>query len=444
MVVKNGENLEFRPIHYLGSKLRILEEIKMEIDILDSSNRRFVDLFSGSGTVSRYISQYRDVTAVDIQKYSKVICEALLCTNISNIDIDKCLEIIITNCEKKYKTLNMFDELIEFETNAINNASINNISDLYDIVDEGSIICASNSISYKNNSLGSMLLMLNNILTNKTDDFMITRYFGGLYFSYKQAIMFDVLLNSIYSEDLPNDLQNYFLAILLSTCSETVNTIGKQFAQPLKVYDKNGKFKMQLLKKIMNDRSIDVIKQFKNVASSYRNHARYRKDNAVLCMDYIDAIKQMKNHDIGIIYADPPYSRFHYSRYYHVLETICLRDNPKISLNVRGDKLSRGIYRKDRHQSPFSIRSKAFGAFEELFANASNIASPLILSYSPQGINNDGTQRLIQLNDIKELANRYYSDVRIVNIDKINHSKLNNHDNIIKDNTTEEILVICK
>ena len=70
------------------------------------------------------------------------------------------------------------------------------------------------------------------------------------------------------------------------------------------------------------------------------------------------------------MYADPPYTRDHYSRYYHVLETMSLRDNPEVSMTMiragGSPRVSRGVYRADRYQSPFCIKSQAAGAFEEL------------------------------------------------------------------------------
>ena len=66
------------------------------------------------------------------------------------------------------------------------------------------------------------------------------------------------------------------------------------------------------------------------------------------------------------VYADPPYTRDHYSRFLP-----CVGDNhtegfPELSTtNIRGDKhISNGIYRKERHQSPFCIKSKAPDAFK--------------------------------------------------------------------------------
>ena len=47
----------FRPIHYLGSKLRLLPEIERLVDELDPSKGRVCDLFSGSGTVSYFLSR---------------------------------------------------------------------------------------------------------------------------------------------------------------------------------------------------------------------------------------------------------------------------------------------------------------------------------------------------------------------------------------------------
>ncbi len=55
--------------------------------------------------------------------------------------------------------------------------------------------------------------------------------------------------------------------------------------------------------------------------------AAWRSDNRVLGHDaleiwrYLDAL----NAGPAIYYADPPYSKEHYSRYYHVLETLTRR-----------------------------------------------------------------------------------------------------------------------
>ena len=100
--------------------------------------------------------------------------------------------------------------------------------------------------------------------------------------------------------------------------------------------------------------------------------------------DYSDYLSS-SDFSEGVVYADPPYTRDHYSRFYHVLETLALRDDPKISTNTaHGNTLpSRGFYRLSRHQSPFCIRSHAPAAFSALFSKVSSKGLPLVLSYSP-------------------------------------------------------------
>lgn len=87
---KNIEDEElFRPIHYLGSKLRMLKIIDHISSDIDPDNGIFVDLFAGSGTVSNYMGKKRNIISVDIQNYSNVICDALLRTNITKDNVLK-------------------------------------------------------------------------------------------------------------------------------------------------------------------------------------------------------------------------------------------------------------------------------------------------------------------------------------------------------------------
>jgi adenine-specific DNA-methyltransferase len=48
----------------------------------------------------------------------------------------------------------------------------------------------------------------------------------------------------------------------------------------------------------------------------------------------------------------------------------------------------KGRYREERHQSPFSIRSKVKGAFDEMFSVISRNNCSLVLSYSNTGMIN--------------------------------------------------------
>ena len=68
----------FRPIHYIGSKLRLLDSITSTLAEVTNSDYPVCDLFAGSGTVAMALAEKKSVVAVDIQEYSRTICAALL------------------------------------------------------------------------------------------------------------------------------------------------------------------------------------------------------------------------------------------------------------------------------------------------------------------------------------------------------------------------------
>ena len=93
-------------------------------------------------------------------------------------------------------------------------------------------------------------------------------------------------------------------------------------------------------------------------------------------LDYIDCIATL--HPGTIVYADPPYSSVHYSRFYHVLETLVRYDHPKLEY--------KGRYRDGRYQSPFDQKSCVGDAFMRLFTAIKDKECHLLLSYSDNAL----------------------------------------------------------
>ena len=241
-------------------------------------------------------------------------------------------------------------------------------------------------------------------------------------------------------------LKTKLLAALLSTASEIVNTVGKQFAQPLKVTDSKGKYKVSLAKKIMEDRSLNVFEIYEKWLQYYMAVGEDKHEYISLCDDYLSALDKLKQKNVSVIYADPPYTRYHYSRYYHVLETICLRDNPEITTTFPNGTggISRAIYRAGRHQSPFCIKSQAEKAFDELFKKVKELNIPLVLSYSPFDASKAVTPRLQSIEQLVDKAKLYFEDVVTMSPGEFTHSKLNSTDKNFEANHEAEILILCK
>ncbi|THV56358.1 DNA adenine methylase [Chryseobacterium candidae] len=446
--VKNSDNQEvFRPIHYLGSKLRILDFIEDTINNIDLERGRVCDLFSGSGSVSFKLSRTRPVTSVDIQEYSTIICSALL--NPIKMDqkfIDEFLQKSL-NSKHSIGLINSLESLISYEKECISNAlNHKKVEKLCEILEDGSLI--SFEILKKDNLNSKLSKLLRSTLTEfkkkKILDYqtLAIRYFGGIYFSYEQALQIDILLEQI--EDSPKKYKNMLLAALISTASDCVNTVGKQFAQPIRPRKANGDIKPSLGKSVNKDRSLNVFDVFGKWVQKYNSITDKDFKNDILKMDFSIALDNLTN-DTTVVYADPPYTREHYSRFYHVLETLALRDTPKISTMVLGGEtlLSRGLYREDRHQSPFCIRSTAPEAFELMFSKISSKGVKLVLSYSPYDESKGSHPRVITMNKLINIANKYYSNVEVLSPGTFVHSKLTNSEKHLEASEFAEVLIVC-
>lgn len=442
------ETQTIRSIHYLGSKLRLLEAIKDTLQKNVTKDGAICDLFAGSGTVSKYLLQYRDVISVDIQRYSQVLCEASMGKLENFPDVESVVREIYGQ-QTTRSLLKASEQLLTYERLCMERALNEDIAPLYEIVENGSIYILENQgcpeLSFKLGScMADCLSHIHDCIELDAADSMILRYYGGLYFSYKQAIDMDCIAHWIFAQS--GLLHIKALAALLSTASDVVNTVGKQFAQPLKVRNAKGNLKVSLKAKIISDRSENVYEIFSKWLKYYFEAGDDTNRHTVICGDYVSALDKLQDFNIAAVYADPPYTRYHYSRYYHVLETICLRDNPLVSTTFPNGKggISRAIYRVDRHQSPFCIKSKAEGAFDILFRKVRNLDVPLVLSYSPFDASKAVTPRLQTIDQLVEKAKVYFADVTIASPGKFTHSKLNSADKNHEANHEAELLIVCK
>src|ERR1019366_5843909 len=376
-----------RPIHYLGSKLRIVDLVREVLDDVEPTSGTVCDLFAGSGTVSRELSDFRTVIAVDIQEYSRVLCSALLNpTDVTDGSVERYLQEV--RCSDHAQRLTWaIQPMIDYEVASQRSAQSGEIEPLCHMLEHGSVVSfqrGSETIEPLPifSALEQTVFRLRKCGMLDTPAALTTQYFGGIYFSYIQASQIDMLLEGVAA--LPASYRDTFVAAILSTASEIVNTVGKRFAQPIPTPFSDGRPKPNLPKRLARDRTVDAIAVFEKWIAKYRTIPHSGRKHLVVRSDYADALEGL-NGQVSVVYADPPYTRDHYSRFYHVLETLCLRDCPTVStVRINGsDRISRGIYRAERYQSPFCIKSQAPGAFATLFAKVRRLAVPLVLSYSP-------------------------------------------------------------
>ena len=407
----------------------------------------FCDLFAGSGTVSASFAGRRGVVSVDIQTYAAVLCRAVLQPLAHPETLGTRLISEALSAPFSTRLRWALEPVIALEEAQLAAAGETG-EDLYDLVEQASFATMADDPSHvRHPGLRAAMETAQRRLVeadlHSGPATVVSRHFGGAYFSFRQAAFLDGLLAAVHA--LPPPARDYFLAVALSTCSELVNTVGKHFAQPLRPRNRDGTVKRSLLGKIQRDRRVDPSQVFESWLGRYAALPRNGCAAHTFTGD-VDAFLSSWDRPLGLVYADPPYTRDHYSRYYHVLETICRRDEPEISRNKAHGRepLSRGVYRMDRHQSPFSIRSQAPAAFARLFAGVRRHEVPLLLSYSPDQSATGARPRMMATEHILELARTTFSDVELRTVEDATHVKLNRVERNAAAVSGAEIFILCR
>lgn len=204
--------------------------------------------------------------------------------------------------------------------------------------------------------------------------------YSNTYFSANQCIEIDSIRYAINSIE-KYELKCLYLVALMNAMCICEATSG-HFAQYLPSSHPR-------LNKIKNK---SIWAEFLKKCNDFRTLVLSKYDNSCYNLNYNELIELPEFEKIKLVYIDPPYTGEQYSRFYHVLETICKYDNPTLEF--------KGLYRTDRFTSPFSLRTKAFNEFENLFSKLSNKNKKIILSYSTKG--------LIKEYEMEYLLKKYY------------------------------------
>ncbi|MDS3866541.1 DNA adenine methylase [Staphylococcus hominis] len=380
-------------IKYMGSKSKIIDYI---IDGLNSvSNTKYViDLFAGSSSLSGALRGQTNIISNDIQSYSEVLAKAYL-SNINNLDMNSVLKELRRICVLHVSKLNTYTTLYDVDYNMNFNLSTFQESEN---IQRNLIYLNFKDISYH----------------------LFTKYYSGTYWSSKQCKWIDSI--RFAADNFKNsDVYNIIISSLMYAMSYTAQSTGHyaqyRIANTINSMNDILIYRRKSIWPLFEKKFIELFEFCKkNISTTNIFHS----------IDYEECLDTIPMN--STIYADPPYSLVHYSRFYHVLETLVKYDYPEIKY--------KGRYRIDRHQSPFSIKTKAPIAFKKMFIAAKEKNSNLILSYSNNGV--------ISLKTIRNLAQEvfdssYSFDEHVLNY---RHSRMGRIGD--KDVEVEEALLIFK
>lgn len=403
----------------MGNKYSVAPQIVGVVEGLVPTGSRVCDLFSGTGVVSAQLAREFEVLSVDIQAYSRVLVAAQ--TSGGRADFTALQDLLDRENAPDARIHDGHAGLLDIEDRALQNAASGNVTALAEILEMGSPDVASAEDRCKSPLQRDVLEAAN----QSFEDVPLSRAYGGLYFSYRQTLEMDEIAGRAWT--LTGVDRDVALAALLSTASELVSTIGGHFAQPLSPRDKLGREKVPQLVRAARQRMKSPSRSFAKWLDRYL--ALPSVDNKVDARteDYRSALSTLES-DTALVYADPPYTRDHYSRFYHVLETIALGDKPSLTPKLGGaGGIVKGAYRLGRHQSPFSINSQVHAAFRELFAHSQRIGAALVTSYSPSTVSTTARKRprLMEVGEVTAMAEEYYQSVSVIPVQDRAHSKFN-------------------
>lgn len=432
---------KFRPIQYLGNKTRLLAEIEQAVKSVVAPGGRVADLFSGTAVVGRRLARHNAVVAVDVQAYAEVLGRAMLLGDPSDLGEFEAAPFLARAEEAANGLARLFAPMIRREGEALAALCADDAVPMSEIIEGGSPL--SMMAGPADGDVPEAVRALASQHPANRIDATATLAFGGVYFAFVQGIWLDALHHAASRE--PEHRRDVLIAIILGVASEIVNTVGKQFAQPIRLLDKRGHSKPLLMQRTLRDRSLDVRSLFLSLLERWRGALTSVAPHHRVIRSDVDAFLQSDS-SFDAAYADPPYTIDHYSRFYHVLETLVRRDQPAFSQMRKGGvpKIMRGLYRQDRFQSDFCVPSKAPDAFHRLFCGVAKRGVPLILSYSGHVDAGGQRPRTLAVGDIAALARRSFRSVEITEPSFEGHRKLNaTHRNASTERGSERLL-ICR
>ena len=338
---ENPQFLQSQLITYIGNKRSLLDFIGGGVHEVQKRLGRdrlsCLDIFAGSGIVSRYLKQYASsITVNDLENYSCIINRCYL-SNKSKIDIEKLQTLHAGLCKKIDKKM----AALEKSEGGFKQSGF--ISELYAPADENQI--------------------------EKGERCFYTPY---------NAAYLDVA-RQLIEKDVPPELRDFFIAPLLSEASIHANTAGifKGFYKNSKTgtgqFGGNGR---NALSRIRGKISLPfpVFSEFDCKSRVFNCDANSLIENTELL--YNKSFTNSGSFDLA--YFDPPYNQHPYGSNYFMLNLLAKYRRPD------EDKISRvsGIPR-DWNRSDYNKKRKVAEVFVELVQKVR--ARYVLISFNSEG-----------------------------------------------------------
>ncbi|MDG4793700.1 DNA adenine methylase [Micromonospora sp. WMMD1082] len=348
------------PVRYMGTKRYLAADVRTAIESVTPSGS-VVDLFSGIGAVASALSPDHHVITNDALSFTTVLARARFCRG-RRTEFAHLLPSIRLRYREREQELETAHESVLARESVALKADWKTL--------------ATFMANYPHVGISSdarCMARICAVADTREKYSLATLYFAAGYFSVRQSIQIDSLRYAIDQEAPCSVDWDWMIAAWLSAAATVMNAPGHT-AQYLRV---SGELSQTRVRRawsrdiwaVFTDRIIDMTQE---------GTQKWREGNMSCNADALKIISSDALDGVGVVYADPPYTKDHYSRYYHVYETLYRYDYPAST--------GAGRYRNDRFVTDFSVKTKVQSAFEALASGVRARGIPLVLSYPDNGL----------------------------------------------------------
>lgn len=395
-------------VRYMGTKRHMADPVRDTIASLASEGRA-VDLFSGMGSVAESLRDTTSVVTNDALSFTASISRARFTALRRTDDVSSTISRLQPVFESRCAELRVkyADELV-VEESAIAG-------------DRDTLKAYMKQAKHVANSAPHRRAARAAAVSSTSHHYeLASLYFSAGYLSLRQAIEVDSIRAAIDGDDHLGD-RDWLLGSWISATSVLINAPGHT-AQYLRPNSESAHARIvRIWGRSVWDEFAEALHAVSLVGSE-----EWRSKNSVYVGDALDLLSAGQLDDIGVVYADPPYTKDQYSRYYHVYETLYRYDYP--------DASGAGRNRSDRFTTGFSLKSAVVASFHDLCRNVARMRVPLVVSYPSAGL-------LASCNlTVADIAKEYFAEVETLSFNA-NHSTMGGSPGTSKKMATENLYV---
>lgn len=397
---------------YMGTKRKIAADVGLVISSCRAG--ALLDVFAGISAVGSSVSPHRHVWCNDVQHFAHTLAASIF-TSRQGPKLNACtIERVqyLSRLNQRQVTRSIRDLLQREERSLVSDNCLPAARLSERLV----------ALSVSRHSYSTRRLHRNSGLSRPYRLFTTT-YAGG-YIGLKQAVDLDSVRYAIdtmrVNKEVTGEQHRWLLLGLCRALTKVAHTTG-HFAQYLAIKEKT-------YQRFVAKRRRDVFDEWRKAIDDMSPEGTpvWRRGNRVFRMDAVSLLESFPHLKItppSVIYADPPYTTDHYSRYYHLLDTLILYDYP--------DPIGKGQYRSERFMSEFSMRTRVHTAFHKLVAAAAHLGCELVINYPANGLLSDPRQTIL------EILRQYFRRAEVALAIAHQHSSLGASKGVEKSPVTE-------